>query len=95
MPVLLFDYPPVKQGYQPISSVWEGSDGDLIETMLQFYPSIDAEPILDATYNRGRFWKNSTRRVVSMDIDPKYEPMIVGDNRVMEGVPDAAFGTVV
>lgn len=85
----------VVEGYQPISSVWEGNDGDLIENMLQFYASIAPEPILDATYNRGRFWKGSTRHVVSMDIDPKFEPMILGDNRVMEGVPDAAFATVV
>ena len=41
--------------YQPISSVWEGNDTDLIETMLKFYASIPPEPILDATYNKGRF----------------------------------------
>jgi hypothetical protein len=81
--------------YQPISSVWEGSDGDLLEAMLQFYPTIDAEPILDATYNTGRIWRESARDVWSMDIDPKYKPKIVGDNRVMKGVPSAYFGTVV
>jgi ParB family chromosome partitioning protein len=81
--------------YEPLSSVWEGSDGELIEAMLSFYPSIDPEPILDATYNAGRFWKGSRRQVVSMDIDPRYKPMIVGDNRIMKGVPTAAFGTVV
>jgi len=81
--------------YAPLSSVWEGSDGELIERMLNFYPSILPEPILDSTYNTGRFWKNSGRRVVSMDINEKYKPMIVGDNRVMAGIPDAAFGTVV
>jgi len=81
--------------YQPISSVWEGSDGELLETMFRFYPSIDPEPILDATYNHGRFWKGSARRIISMDIDPKFNPMIVGDNRKMEGVPDSSFGVVV
>jgi hypothetical protein len=30
-----------------------------------------------------------------MDIDPRYKPKIVGDNRVMKGVPSAKFGTVV
>lgn len=82
-------------GYEPLSSVWQGSDGDLIETMLNFYPTILPEPILDATYNAGRFWKNSKRNVVSMDIDPQYKPMIVCDNRNMVGVNDAAFGTVI
>ena len=81
--------------YAPLSSVWEGSDRDLLEQMFTFYASIPPEPILDATYNAGRFWKNSTRHVVSMDIDPRYKPMIVGDNRTMEGVADAAYGAVV
>jgi len=81
--------------YSPISSVWEGGDGELLELMLKFYPSIPPEPILDATYNRGRIWQGSARRVVSMDIDPKFNPMIVGDNRIMEGVPDSSFAVVV
>ncbi|HEV2380977.1 MAG TPA: hypothetical protein VG206_14445 [Terriglobia bacterium] len=81
--------------YQPISSVWQGSDGDLLEAMFRFYATIPPEPILDATYNAGRFWKDSQRRVVSMDIDPQYTPMIVGDNRKMDGVPAAKFGVVV
>ena len=40
-------------------------------------------------------WKGSTRRVVSMDIDPQYKPMIVADNREMMGVQPTQFGTVV
>lgn len=84
-----------EEQYRPLSSVWEGSDAELIENMLQFYPSIPPEPILDATYNTGRFWKGSNRDVVSMDINPKFEPMIVGDNRIMEGVEDDLFGLVV
>ncbi len=56
--------------YKPISSVWEGTDGDLLEAMFNFYAVIPPEPILDATYNAGRFWKASSRRVVSMNIDP-------------------------
>ena len=81
--------------YSPISSVWEGSDGELLEQMLRFYASIPPEPILDSTYNTGRFWKNSSRRVVSMDMDPKYKTMIVGDNRKMAGIPPHAFGAVI
>ena len=73
--------------YEPISSVWEGTDGELLEAIFGFYATIDPEPILDATYNAGRFWKGSRREVVSMDIDPRYKPMIVGDNRKMIGVP--------
>jgi hypothetical protein len=70
--------------YEPISSVWEGSDGELLEAMFSFYAVIPVEPILDATYNAGRFWKGSTRDVVSMDIDPQYKTAIVGDNRKMK-----------
>ncbi|HBR58086.1 MAG TPA: hypothetical protein DEA22_11570 [Blastocatellia bacterium] len=82
-------------GYAPLSSVWEGNDGDLIEAMLEFYPSIDPEPILDSTYNAGRFWRGSKRKVVSMDIDPRHEPMLLRDNRNMHSVPDNSFGVVV
>jgi len=81
--------------YEPISSVWESGDGDLLESMFNFYATIPVEPILDATYNAGRFWKGSDREVVSMDIDPRYKPMIVGDNRKMKGVPSSRFGVVV
>src|SRR2546430_1649256 len=81
--------PPSPNGtplYKPISSVWEGSDAELIEAMLNFYPTIPASPILDATYNAGRFWKGSKRQVISMDIDEQYEPDIVGANLEMKGI---------
>jgi hypothetical protein len=81
--------------YEPISSVWEGTDVELLEAMFAFYATIEPEPILDATYNSGRFWRGSVRYIVSMDIDPRHRPMIVGDNRTMSGVPSARFGTVV
>jgi hypothetical protein len=81
--------------YQPISSVWDGTDAELLESILGFYAVIDPEPILDSTYNAGRFWKGSRRRVISMDIDARYQPEIVGDNRQMIGVPSANFGSVV
>jgi hypothetical protein len=42
--------------YEPLSSIWEGSDGDLLEEIFRFYATIKPEPILDATYNAGRFW---------------------------------------
>lgn len=87
--------PAESEQYRPLSSVWEGSDAELLEQMLRFYPSIPPEPILDSTYNRGRFWKGSNRDVVSMDINPKFEPMIVGDNRKMDGIADQSFGIVV
>jgi len=81
--------------YRPLSSVWEGSDADLLEAMLEFYPSIKPSPILDATYNTGRIWRGSSRKVVSMDIDPQYGTEIVGDNRKMDGVRANRFGVVV
>ena len=84
-----------KQKYQPLSSIWEKGDGALIEAMLQFYSTINPTPILDSTYNSGRFWKDSKRKVWSMDIDPQHKPMIVGDNRKMVGVPSKKFGAVI
>lgn len=84
-----------KSDYRPLSSVWEGSDGELLEAIFGFYPVIEPEPILDATYNKGRFWKGSDRDVTSMDIDPNHKPMIVCDNRKMPGVPANKYGVVV
>jgi hypothetical protein len=85
-----------RSAYAPMSSVWEGSDGELLDAILDFYPVIQPTPILDATYNKGRIWIGSKQRdIVSMDIDPRCKPMIVGDNREMAGVPSAHYGTVV
>ena len=81
--------------YAAISSVWTGSDADLLEEMLRFYPVIQPEPILDATHNAGRFWRGSRRKVVSMDIDPRFKPDILADNRKMPGVPDNSYPVVV
>lgn len=94
----LFAYRPdekAKTTYAPLSSIWEGSDGELLEAIFKFYPTISPEPILDATHNGGRFWKDSARRVTSMDIDPQHKPMILCDNRKMTGVAKGSFGTVV
>lgn len=81
--------------YSPLSSVWEGNDADLIEAMLEFYSNIKPEPILDATFNQGRFWRHSNRKVVSMDINPKFNPDILCDNRDMKGVRSNRFNVVV
>lgn len=83
--------------YEPLSSVWEGTDAALLDAMLDFYPSIKPTPILDATYNTGRIWRGSkwAKKVVSMDIDPALEPDIVADNREMSGVRSNRFGVVV
>lgn len=92
--------------YDPLSSIWQGSDADLLERIFGFYPSIPPEPILDSTYNAGRFWVGSSRDVWSMDIDPQFGPRILADNRTMVGlntqtgnkdyrVPSSHFGTVV
>ena len=64
--------------YEPLPSVWEGADGELLERMLQFYPKHPPERILDATVNKGRFWQGSTRPVLGMDIDARHRPNILG-----------------
>jgi SAM-dependent methyltransferase len=80
--------------YDPLPSIWEGTDADLIERMLDFYPRQVPTAILDATLNAGRFWIGSKRPVTGMDIDPKHKPDVVGDNTDMP-FEDESFGVVV
>src|SRR5258708_1095226 len=67
--------------YQPLTSTWEGTDSQLLDRMLDFYPPQPPGVILDATMNSGRFWVDSERRVIGLDIDPKFRPEVVADNR--------------
>jgi SAM-dependent methyltransferase len=69
--------------YQPLPSVWDGEDSALLEQMLSFYPSREPELILDATLGGGRFWKNSRRPVIGMDMRVRTRPSVVGDNSSM------------
>jgi SAM-dependent methyltransferase len=69
--------------YDALPSVWFGEDAELLERMLSFYPRKRPRKILDATVNRGRFWRGSSRPVTGMDIDHQYEPDIVADNTDM------------
>ena len=80
--------------YEPLPSVWNGTDAELLERMLDFYPRKSPKRILDATLNKGRFWTGSSRTVIGMDIDPKYKPDVVADNRHMP-FPDRSFDVVV
>ena len=81
--------------YEPLSSIWTGTDWELLDEMLRFYPVIKPHPILDATYNTGRIWNRSKREIVSMDIDPRFGTDIVADNRKMPGVEDGSYAVVV
>ena len=81
-------------GYIPLFSIWSGEDAELLDKMLRFYPRRPPADILDATVNGGRFWKGLAWNVVGMDIDPRHEPTVVGDNTHMP-FPDAAFNVVV
>jgi SAM-dependent methyltransferase len=83
-----------QRGYQPLPSVWEGTDAELLERMLDFYPHRTPKAILDATVNKGRFWEGSTRPVTGLDIDPAHKPDVVGDNREMP-FEDRSFDVVV
>lgn len=83
-----------RSDYQPLPSVWEGTDAELLERMLDFYPHRTPKKILDATVNKGRFWVGSTRPVTGLDIDPAHKPDFVGDNRDMP-FEDASFDVVV
>jgi SAM-dependent methyltransferase len=69
--------------YIPLPSVWFGEDADLLERLLEFYPRRSPQRILDATVNRGRFWKGSTRPVIGMDRETGHRPHVAGDNTRM------------
>jgi SAM-dependent methyltransferase len=84
----------VSATYKPIPSVWNGTDAELLELMLNFYPRQTPKRILDATYNAGRFWKGSKRKVVGLDVDAKFSPTVVADNRDMP-FKDSFFDVVV
>jgi SAM-dependent methyltransferase len=51
--------------------------------MLEFYPRAAPRRILDATVNRGRFWRGLRQAVVGIDIDPRHRPAVVADNMRM------------
>jgi SAM-dependent methyltransferase len=80
--------------YQTLPSIWPGTDAELLERMLDFYPRRPPRRILDATLNRGRFWRGSGRRVIGMDIEPGHRPDVVADNRRMP-FKDRCFDVVV
>lgn len=80
--------------YKPLPSVWYGDDAELLKKMLGFYPKRPPRDILDATVNKGRFWRGSDRKVVGMDIDPAHEPDIVADNCKMP-CRDKSFDVIV
>jgi len=69
--------------YEPLPSVWEGEDTDLLEKMLQFYPKHPPKRLLDATANSKRFWKKSSRHVIGMDIQSRYRPEVLGTSLCM------------
>ena len=67
-----------RQGYEPLPSVWEGEDAELLEKMLEFYPKCEPQTLLDATANSRRFWRDSARPVLAMDIEQRYRPDVLG-----------------
>ncbi|MGD0498536.1 MAG: hypothetical protein ABSC23_08870 [Bryobacteraceae bacterium] len=83
-----------KAKYQPLGSIWNGEDAELLEEMLGFYPRLPPKRILDATVNGGRFWRDSTRRVIGLDIEVLHKPEIVADN-VQMPFRDGVFDVVV
>lgn len=83
-----------RRSYVPLESVWEGEDAQLLEKLLTYYPRKKPRRILDATLNGGRFWRNSTRRVIGIDTDIKHQPPIVADNTAAP-FRDAFFDVVV
>jgi hypothetical protein len=94
LPHLLAGAPLPSVSYDPLPSVWPGSDAEMLEKMLAFYPRQPPRRILDATVNRGRFWQGSTRPVIGLDIDPRHRPDVVADHARMP-FADGCFDVVV
>jgi hypothetical protein len=80
--------------YQPLPSIWDGTDVALLERLLEFYPRKRPELILDATVNTGRFWAGSERAVIGLDINPRFRPNVVADNRRLP-FRNASFDAVI
>jgi SAM-dependent methyltransferase len=80
--------------YEPIASTWFGTDAELLEDMLNFYPRKRPRLILDATVNAGRFWRGSKRKIVGIDIEAQHSPDVVADNGLMP-FKDTCFDVVV
>jgi hypothetical protein len=80
--------------YRALPSVWHGTDAELLEALLGFYPRRPPRRILDATVNHGRFWQGSARPVVGLDINRDYRPDVVADNRRLP-FRDGCFDVVV
>jgi hypothetical protein len=70
--------------YEPLGSVWYGDDdAELLERLLSFYPRKPPRQILDATVNAGSFWRDSTRKIIGLDIDARQRPTVCGNNALM------------
>jgi len=69
--------------YQPLPSVWCGSDAELLEKMLGFYPRSCPMRILDATAKRGRFGFKQPGRSLRWISTRGTRPDIVADNTKM------------
>lgn len=69
--------------YEPLASVWYGDDAELLEQLLRFYPRRRPRRILDATVNGGRFWRDSKRSIIGLDLEVKHKPSVVADNAAM------------
>jgi SAM-dependent methyltransferase len=69
--------------YLPLGSIWDGEDAELVERMLEFYPRKRPKRILDATVNGGRFWRDSKRKVIGIDIAAAHRPTLIADNTQM------------
>ena len=82
-----------KPAYEPLPSTWDGTDAELLERMLDFYPKNPPRKILDATVNAGRFWVGSHRNVTGLDIDPRHKPDVVADNTDMP-FEDSSFDVI-
>ena len=80
--------------YRPLPSVWDGEDSILLEQMLSFYPQREPVRILDATVGGWRFWKNSSRPVVGMDLRVRNRPSVVGSSSSMP-FRESSFDVVV
>jgi SAM-dependent methyltransferase len=80
--------------YNPLTSIWDGTDAELLELMLGFYPRSSPELILDATVNTGRFWNGTGRSIIGLDINSEFRPDVVADNR-RQPFKDSCFDVVV
>lgn len=60
-------------------SVLHGKDSEAIDTLIAVHCEVLDPKVLDCTYNKGKMWRGSAYRPISMDITPEFSVDVLAD----------------